>query len=118
MELMTCRPKMRYAPTKSNFLLLAFANFEAGVFPLDGHFEMTDSEAKEFFSYPEGEFFKGVVSQERPENGSATRALTTQVMREVVLPAITKEVNEGANFAPLRQIYHTLIHQNPQTIFP
>lgn len=64
MELMTCRPKMRYAPTKSNFLLLAFANFEAGVFPLDGHFQMTEAGAKEFFSYPNGEFFKGVVSQD------------------------------------------------------
>ncbi len=64
MELMTVRPKMRWAPTKSNFLLLAFANFEAGIFPLEGHFEMTEAEAKEFFAYPDGEYFKVVVSQD------------------------------------------------------
>lgn len=64
MELITARMKMRYAPTKSNFLLLAFANFEAGVFPLDGYFQMTQAEEQEFFAYPNGEFFKGVVSQD------------------------------------------------------
>ncbi len=35
--------------------------------------------------------------------------VTTQIVREVILPAIEKEVNEGQNFAPLRQIYHSLI---------
>ncbi|MEN9863782.1 MAG: hypothetical protein RLZZ601_1546 [Pseudomonadota bacterium] len=64
MELMTVRTKMRYAPTKSNFLLLAFANFEAGVFPMEGYFKMTEQEAKEFFAYPNGEYFQGVVAND------------------------------------------------------
>lgn len=35
--------------------------------------------------------------------------LTTKILRETILPAIEREVNTGANFAPLRQIYHSLI---------
>jgi len=31
------------------------------------------------------------------------------VMRDVVLPVITQEINNGQNFAPLRQIFHALI---------
>lgn len=34
---------------------------------------------------------------------------TNKILREVVIPQIEKEVNEGKNFAPLRQIYHALI---------
>ena len=35
--------------------------------------------------------------------------LVQDVMREVVIPAIEKEVNEGSNFAPLRQVYSSMI---------
>src|SRR3989338_6704522 len=35
--------------------------------------------------------------------------LSSQIMHEIVLPAIEKEVNEGKHFAPLRQIYHSLL---------
>lgn len=35
--------------------------------------------------------------------------VSTSVVREVVLPEIEKEVNEGKNFAKLRQIYHSMI---------
>lgn len=38
--------------------------------------------------------------------------MTQEVMtifKEVLLPEIEKEVNEGKNFAPLRQIYHSMI---------
>jgi len=31
------------------------------------------------------------------------------ILKEVLLPEIEKEVNEGKNFAPLRQIYHSMI---------
>ena len=34
---------------------------------------------------------------------------SSQVVREIVLPEIEKEVNEGKNFSLLRQIYHSLI---------
>ena len=32
-----------------------------------------------------------------------------QVLREVVIPVLEKEVNEGKNFSKLRQVYHALI---------
>ncbi|MEI6438030.1 MAG: hypothetical protein WCO69_04695 [Candidatus Omnitrophota bacterium] len=35
--------------------------------------------------------------------------LSTDVMREVILPALEKEVNEGKNFAAVRQVYSALI---------
>ncbi len=35
--------------------------------------------------------------------------ISKQVMREVIIPAIEKEVNEGKNFAPLRQVYSGML---------
>jgi len=34
---------------------------------------------------------------------------TKIIFKEVLLPEIEKEINEGKNFAPLRQIYHSMI---------
>ncbi len=36
-------------------------------------------------------------------------APTISIIREIIIPAIEKEVNEGQNFTQLRQIYHSLI---------
>ena len=36
-------------------------------------------------------------------------SISSNIIREIVLPEIEKEVNEGENFAPLRQIYYSLI---------
>lgn len=35
--------------------------------------------------------------------------ITQAVLREVIIPVLEKEVNEGENFALLRQVYHSLI---------
>jgi hypothetical protein len=43
------------------------------------------------------------------EDVAAISDVSSQVIRDVILPAIEKEVNEGQNFAQLRQIYHSLI---------
>ncbi len=40
---------------------------------------------------------------------SAANKLGSDIVREVVIPILEKEVNEGKNFAQLRQIYHSLI---------
>ncbi|MBF0330731.1 MAG: hypothetical protein HQL17_02250 [Candidatus Omnitrophica bacterium] len=51
-----------------------------------------------------------VSSQKRADIKSApTHELTKSLLREIILPAIEKEVNEGKNFAAIRQIYHTAI---------
>ncbi len=35
--------------------------------------------------------------------------VASQVIREIVIPELTKEINEGRNFAQLRQVYNSLI---------
>jgi len=42
-------------------------------------------------------------------SGNRVNNLGNQVVREIVLPAIEKEVNTGANFSTLRQIYNSMI---------
>ncbi|MBF0386216.1 MAG: hypothetical protein HQL20_00005 [Candidatus Omnitrophica bacterium] len=44
-----------------------------------------------------------------PNNATDPNALARNILREVVVPILEKEVNEGRNFAPLRQVYHSLI---------
>lgn len=39
----------------------------------------------------------------------STNAFGSQIVREVILPELEKEVNEGKNFANLRQIYNSMI---------
>ncbi len=36
-------------------------------------------------------------------------SLGSQIVRQIILPAIEKEVNQGKNFAPLRQIFYSMI---------
>src|SRR5208282_2011309 len=36
-------------------------------------------------------------------------AVGSQIVREVVIPELTKEVNEDKNFSQLRQVYNSLI---------
>ena len=40
---------------------------------------------------------------------SGSQEVTKQILREVIVPAIEKEVNEGKNFARLRQVVYALI---------
>ncbi len=35
--------------------------------------------------------------------------LAKEILREIIIPILEKEVNEGKNFAQLRQVYHSLI---------
>ncbi|MBI5025043.1 MAG: glucose-6-phosphate isomerase [Candidatus Omnitrophica bacterium] len=51
------------------------------------------------------------VSHQKENENLTTddRRLTTQVIREVIIPAIEQEVNEGQGFANLRQIYNSVI---------
>jgi len=38
-----------------------------------------------------------------------TASIGVNIVREIVIPELTKEVNEGKNFAQLRQVYNSLI---------
>ena len=45
----------------------------------------------------------------KDENTQAANRVASDVMREVVVPKITEDINQGKNFATLRQIYYSLI---------
>jgi len=40
---------------------------------------------------------------------SKTHTVASQVVREIIIPALDKEVNQGRNFAPLRQMFYSMI---------
>lgn len=50
----------------------------------------------------------GDMFQTEQQNVSPS-SITNQVLREIILPELQKEVNEGKNFAPLRQMYSAMI---------
>lgn len=57
---------------------------------------------------------RSVVSDQKKENSNQPLKtdhlqLTTQIMKQIILPAIEHEVNTGKNFAPLRQIQNSAI---------
>ncbi|MBF0619317.1 MAG: hypothetical protein HQL19_04035 [Candidatus Omnitrophica bacterium] len=39
----------------------------------------------------------------------AGQKVTNQIIREIIIPEIEKEVNQGQNFAPLRQMFYSMI---------
>ncbi|MBI4309024.1 MAG: hypothetical protein HY591_01700 [Candidatus Omnitrophica bacterium] len=47
------------------------------------------------------------VSPQR--QGNHHNALSSQIIRQIILPEIEKEVNQGKNFAPLRQMFYSMI---------
>ncbi len=52
---------------------------------------------------------KGTAGKGAVEKAKETNKLGSEIVREVVIPILEKEVNEGKNFAQLRQVYHSLI---------
>ena len=49
---------------------------------------------------------EGIIA---PVQGEKTNQLGSQIVREIVIPELTKEVNEDKNFSQLRQVYNSLI---------
>ena len=54
------------------------------------------------------------LSARAPQGNSHTtnesiNTLGSQIVREIVIPALTREVNQGKNFAQLRQVFYSLI---------
>jgi hypothetical protein len=50
-----------------------------------------------------------LVQEENKGNSKDINTLGSQIVRQIILPAIEKEVNTGVNFARLRQIYNSMI---------
>jgi uncharacterized protein YnzC (UPF0291/DUF896 family) len=49
------------------------------------------------------------ATQQKVDVKAANQQLSNDIIREVILPVLEKEINEGKNFAALRQVYHSLI---------
>ena len=49
------------------------------------------------------------VDDAQAEISSVRHELMQQILRDIVIPILEKEVNEGKNFVQLRQVYHSLI---------
>ncbi len=47
--------------------------------------------------------------QSKQAQAKDTNQIGNQIVREIVIPALTKEVNAGKNFAQLRQVFYSLI---------
>ncbi|MBF0385306.1 MAG: hypothetical protein HQL27_05490, partial [Candidatus Omnitrophica bacterium] len=52
---------------------------------------------------------KANSQNEKSESVKSINDITSQIVREVFIPELKKEVNEGENFALLRQIYNSMI---------
>ena len=55
------------------------------------------------------EDFLAAQKSNSKNNSNKSRQLSNELIREVILPLLKKEVNSGKNFAPLRQVYNSLI---------
>ena len=49
------------------------------------------------------------IQSEQAQTSRIPITLGTQIVREIVIPELTKEVNENKNFSQLRQVYNSLI---------
>ncbi len=52
---------------------------------------------------------KGTAGKSDSNKAKETSKLGSEIVREIVIPILEKEVNEGKNFAQLRQVYQSLI---------
>src|SRR5271167_4736268 len=59
---------------------------------------------QDYLSFEKHEGIQSIQAQVKDTN-----QLGSQIVREIVIPELTKEVNEGKNFAHLRQVYNSLI---------
>ncbi len=50
-----------------------------------------------------------IPANEGIQNKNDINSISSQIVREIVLPALEKEINEGKNFAPLRQVFSGVV---------
>jgi hydroxymethylpyrimidine pyrophosphatase-like HAD family hydrolase/isopentenyldiphosphate isomerase len=83
------------------------------VYVVEGHLKVMleeDYEALRGSAEPQSET-NGITLKKKGEGRekSEEKDLTSSILREILIPEIEKEVNQGKNFATLRQIYYSLI---------
>ncbi len=52
---------------------------------------------------------QSIVDSKEKDLNAKRSTIASNILREVIIPEIEKEINQGKNFAPLRQIYYSLI---------
>lgn len=74
------------------------------VFVVDSHLKVMLEQDYQAMSQGAGDRVQG-TEKLNPE----PQTLNPEIIREIIIPALEKEVNEGKSFATLRQIYHSSI---------
>ncbi len=77
------------------------------VFLVDSHLKVMMEQ--DFMAIEENKEMFGNVIEDQSGETDAARKIASDVVREVIIPIIEKEVNEGSNFAQVRQIYNSMI---------
>ena len=62
---------------------------------------------QDYLALEKNQGLKSEVTQGQPS--SETAQLAAEVVREIVIPMLEKEVNEGEHFTPLRQVYSAML---------
>jgi len=75
------------------------------VFIGESHFKVLSQEDY----YAQQKAYQPQAHPPAEEAEDVSNNISRQVFGEIILPLLEKEVNEGKHFAPLRQIYHSLI---------
>ncbi len=57
----------------------------------------------------EEDYLAGQKHEAAGKDNARSQSVAQQIVRDIVLPAIEREVNEGQNFAPLRQIFNSIV---------
>ena len=52
---------------------------------------------------------KGVLRSFANAQDDNTHTIASQITKEIILPQLEKEINTGKNFAPVRQMFHSLV---------
>jgi len=55
---------------------------------------------------------RGIADKVNDKNRKGSSEISSDVLRDVLIPEIYKEINEGKNFAVLRQVYNSIILAN------
>jgi len=82
---------------------------KASVYEHENTVYVVDSKLKVMLDSDYTALQNGIDSIETTDSTKDVQKLGENIVREIILPAIEKEVNEGEHFAKLRQIYHSLI---------
>jgi|GEM_PF-3193177 len=82
---------------------------KADVYEKNGTAYVTDGHLKVMLESDYLAATKGTQDDSLSTDQKEAQELGKQIVREVILPELEKEVNQGQNFAPLRQMFYSMI---------